>query len=191
MKEELKQIEGIPGIYAVVNLITGKTYIGATHNLYRRTKEHLNRSSNKALRADVILYGKKNFDFKILCLFENTIDQEEINIKEKYFIDYYQNLNTELYNNRDGGAGCLLSDETKEKISLAHIGLKKDDATKEKCGMENRKAVLCVETGEIYVSQTYAAKCLGIPQQKISISCIENCPTPNGCHFVFYDIGDE
>lgn len=61
-----------PGIYAIINTVTGKRYVGATMNRFRdRYNQHrcdlsLGRHANKVMQADWNVYGPKMFQFVIL-----------------------------------------------------------------------------------------------------------------------------
>jgi group I intron endonuclease len=54
------------GVYAFINLINGKRYIGSGINLYRRFLDHIvGRSSNILLQRAFQKYGLNNFEFVI------------------------------------------------------------------------------------------------------------------------------
>lgn len=60
-----------PGIYAIVNRVTGRIYIGQTYRFYDRWRIHqaeLRRGvhCNPALQADWLLYTSEAFEFRIL-----------------------------------------------------------------------------------------------------------------------------
>lgn len=91
--------------------------------------------------------------------------------------------------------GRKLSEETKNKLSLlrknkplsdAHKKLlKENSARKGKPGV-NRKAVVCVDTGDIYESATAAAKAFGKSTSSlISANCLKQCKTAYGFTFEY------
>ncbi len=92
-------------IYKITNLINNKIYIGQTvKTLEQRWKEHLKSAKNndhKHLYQSINYYGKNNFKIEIIDQ-ANSID--ELNSKEKYWINYYKSLDPNIgYNNIDGG----------------------------------------------------------------------------------------
>lgn len=83
------------GIYKWTNLINNKVYIGQSVNITARKAEHikLSRDENyttniaKALRK----YGVENFNFEVV----EECGVEELNTKEKFWIEHYDSLNKE------------------------------------------------------------------------------------------------
>jgi hypothetical protein len=79
------------------------------------------------------------------------------------------------------------SDETKEKLRQAHLGRKDsletiqkkkdamtgDNLAKMKLNQPNRKPIMCVETGQIFISISEASRELGISTKQIR-KCINN-----------------
>jgi hypothetical protein len=56
------------GIYAFINNVNGKKYIGSAKDFYLRLNEHIsNRKSNSALQLAFSKYGLENFSF---CVYE-------------------------------------------------------------------------------------------------------------------------
>ena len=123
------------GIYQIINLINGKTYVGSSVNLKRRVNEYLNplyisrnlkKGNSKILKA-LLKYGYINFEFKILEFIEFETSQsksERRNLllnKEQYYINEIKpeyNINQEAGNN----LGRVYSEEVRRKMSLAKIG---------------------------------------------------------------------
>lgn len=100
------------GIYLITNLKTNKVYVGQAVRLLERWGEHLRagqpelysskneRDSNSYLHRSMNKYGINNFSFKILEL----CSREQLNEKEKYWIEKYQSNNNEKgYNLTNGG----------------------------------------------------------------------------------------
>lgn len=92
------------GIYAFVNNINGKQYIGSAKDLYLRLNEHLRkRKSNKALQSAILKHGIENFSF---CVYEYftyvdklssaklLTDLETIYIKKFNFTNLYNFIKT-------------------------------------------------------------------------------------------------
>lgn len=78
------------GIYKITNNINKHCYIGQSIHIEKRWEEHKNkynwqRESNKLLYLAFQKYGLENFTFEII----EECNQEQLNIKEQYWIDYY------------------------------------------------------------------------------------------------------
>lgn len=73
--------------------------------------------------------------------------------------------------------GIKYSDERREKISVSHKGLP----------AHNRKRVLCVETGVIYVSTYEAAQAVKKSQSSISEAAKGKRKTAGGYHWKYYE----
>lgn len=90
-------------IYKTTNLKNNKIYIG------QDTKNNPNYKGSGLLIARAIKkYGIDNF---IKETIESCTDQEQLNIREKYWINYYNSCNRQIgYNISVGGQGGLLCD---------------------------------------------------------------------------------
>lgn len=105
--EQLKTTKNI--IYAITNLINGKKYIGQTtrtfNQRYKGSGVGAERVSgcetNSHLASALNKYGAKNFKVDII---EVCGCAEELNEKEKYYIKYYETMDsTKGYNYCEGG----------------------------------------------------------------------------------------
>lgn len=108
------------GIYKIINLINNKVYIGQPVNIEKRWYGHKQDlikqyHNNKHLQNAWNKYGENSFKFEVI----EECNEEELNEREIYWIDYYGGCNSEnTYNQRAGGlSGGKLSENTKEKIS--------------------------------------------------------------------------
>lgn len=123
------------GVYQLVNLKNGKTYIGSSNNLYRRIKEYLNplyitrnlKKGNSAILSAILKYGYINFGIKILEIIEFESNQTKTKIKKTILAkeQYFINLIKPEYNiNLIAGSnlGRIYSEEVKLKMSLAKKG---------------------------------------------------------------------
>lgn len=100
------------GIYCIENNLNHKKYIGQAKDIDRRWKEHIKNISNKKrkeynydLYKDIRNQGLNNFSFYII----EECKVEELDEKEKYWINFYQTFPPELgkgYNIAEGGHGA-------------------------------------------------------------------------------------
>lgn len=109
------------GIYCFHNKVNNKRYIGQSVNIERRYRDHLNRCYNNSceysyLHKAINKYGIENFDFSILEICSNI----ELNIKEQYWISYYNSVRPYGYNLTYGGdsPGESFIKYTPEQINL-------------------------------------------------------------------------
>lgn len=77
-------------IYCARNLINDKKYIGqTTRELKRRRNEHIaqaNNGSELAIHQAIKKYGEDSFEW---CIIDQTYNQEDLDEREIYWIDYY------------------------------------------------------------------------------------------------------
>lgn len=117
------------GVYAIINKINGKRYVGSSVDIKKRWRKHKyllknNNHSSSYLQNSWIKYSEKNFEFVILeeCAINKIIE------KEQHFLDLYKSYERNNgYNNRtiaERNVGLFHSEETKKKIGLAGIGNK-------------------------------------------------------------------
>lgn len=129
------------GIYAIVNKVNGKMYIGQSVNITSRWKNHRKTSRNDndkgyhyPLYRAIRKYGLENFDFIIL----EVCSEEELDNKEIYWIDFYDTVNKDKgYNLLGGGgggnAGRTLTQEEVDEIYqlLLETNMKQEDIAAE------------------------------------------------------------
>jgi group I intron endonuclease len=137
-------------IYLTTNLINFKYYVGFD---YYNNPKYL--GSGTAIIAAIKKYGKENFKKEILEEFVFDVDHPELDDislgdwqdRERYWIDFYCSFkNRELgYNLTEGGGGVRgyhHTNEIKQNMSIAHIGLKDTQETIEiKILAQNRPEV--------------------------------------------------
>lgn len=172
-------------IYKITNLINGKIYIGqTTRSVKERWKGHRFHKGCIALNRAINKYGKDNFIIEeIYC----SLEKEDLNKKEQYFIKYFNCLVPEGYNISVGGNAPMLSrkhsKKAKDNISKKLKGISKtfnhcNNISKAKLQnnfMKNRfgelhhlaKKIVC-SNGNIYNSLHEAARKLNLPVQNIS-----------------------
>lgn len=109
-------------IYETTNLINNKKYIGLTN---RKVLDETYLGSGKIILQAINKYGKKNFSVKVLEYVEND---EDLPIRERYFIKKYDAVNSDKYYNISeggqwgdvySGMGETQYKEVSEKISKA------------------------------------------------------------------------
>lgn len=121
------------GIYCIENIVNGKKYIGASKQIQQRFSEHKcnlrkNRHLNNYLQRSWNKYGESSFKFQIvvecsIC----DLDKMEIKLIQEYKAncrDCGYNLVT------GGGAGRIVSEESRRKMSKSHTGLKQTEEHK-------------------------------------------------------------
>ena len=94
------------GIYKITNKTNNKCYIGQSVDIQARWNKHLstyslNSAPNYELYRAMKKYGASQFIFEII----EECRQEELNEKEKYWIEYYDSFNNG-YNMTIGGEAC-------------------------------------------------------------------------------------
>lgn len=123
-------------IYMISNNINGKIYIGKTIDPDKRWRRHRNRAASNDKRYCYYIhralnkYGWRNFTFEVIEQHQNKKDQNEA---EKFWIAYYKFIGAQVYNLTNGGEGCdgrVVSEETRRKISIAHLGMKHSNETR-------------------------------------------------------------
>ena len=166
-------------VYLIINLVNSKRYVGqTTKTVEKRFKEHARHKKSligKAIRK----YGKENFRYGII---KSCATRKELNYWEIYFVAVLKSKTPYGYNRTDGGeggAGCVLSEETIIKRSEAQRGENNGffgkHHTNEFCikrsvlyrGDTPYKNLLC-EMDKRKITYTELARLLGITQSAIS-----------------------
>ena len=93
-------------IYKITNNVNGKSYIGQTIQNYKeRFYQHCaikcsKKVSDMAIHKALRKYGKANFTLEVI----EEVDADNLNEKERYWINYYDSYNNG-YNSTLGGQG--------------------------------------------------------------------------------------
>lgn len=125
-------------IYKITNNVNNKIYIGCTTNVEKRWNKHIKVALSKRKKEKFYIhnaiqkYGVENFSIETLI--EIHSKEQMFSFEKKYIEEYKSNKNDFGYNLTEGGEGAfgrVLSKETKDKISKAHLGIKHSDETKE------------------------------------------------------------
>lgn len=129
--------KSISGIYAIVNKVNGKRYIGSSKDIEVRWKKHINQLNrgihgNSHLQSSWDKYGKDSFDFVVL----EQCDKLDLLIFEQKYLDLRPEYNisfiagkvefTDEVKNKISVAnkGHVMSDEAKSRMSASHKGRK-------------------------------------------------------------------
>lgn len=141
------------GIYKIVNLKSGKFYLGSTKNLKKRKREHFwalkkNEHNNPYLQNSFNKHGEKHFKFKIIEFVE---DKEKLLSVEQRYLDKTDACNRNvgynineiasgggLYGEDNPNYGKPMSEEQKRKISKTLMGHEVSKETRRKMS-KNRK----------------------------------------------------
>ena len=102
------------GIYLIRNKLNGKVYIGQSINIEHRIYDHFTRKDDSPFHSDIQKYGKENFETEIL----EECKIEELNSKERFYIEKYESFGDKGYNlNNGGNSNPVFTEERKQNIS--------------------------------------------------------------------------
>jgi group I intron endonuclease len=132
-----ENLTGVSGVYCAIHRETGKCYVGSSTDMGRRMAQHT-RYAKKGVgchfHRELARLGSDSFDFEVLSRCEkwNLLDTE------KLFITLLGSVGSGGFNlvrdPREGYTGLVFragwshSSETKEKIRLAHLGMRQGSA---------------------------------------------------------------
>lgn len=119
------------GIYAIVNKVNGKRYIGKSVNIELRWVSHISilrrkprcKDCNRHLYNAFQKYGEECFRFEYLEVLENSTE-DVLKEQELFWIEYLKTDEREFgYNLRkDSSTKCFVSEETRQLISENNQG---------------------------------------------------------------------
>jgi len=186
----------------------GKVYIGQTKNIKMRWEANgVRYKKNKEMYSDILKYGWKNIDKKILL----ETDCEDIAYdNEIKYIKLYNATNPKNgYNKSTGGkgpaGGVKMSDENKKALyarlynNKYHLGHKHSNITKQKMSEAKlgkhyspetefpKRGIMCVETNTIYNSLADAERKTKISHTHISQVCNNKRKTSGGYRWKYVD----
>lgn len=122
-------------IYLFTNRINGKHYVGQTNNPKKRYNAHKSESYNKKssgywlpFHCAIRSYGIDNFTFQIIEEIADNENQDFIDDRERYFIEYYKSLvNQNGYNLKLGGQkSSRISLSYAEKLNKSRLFTEKE-----------------------------------------------------------------
>ena len=162
-------------IYKITNIQNNKVYIGQTiRQIQKRFQRHINDALNNILDTHfaraIRQYGAENFTIEVI---DTATDQNELNKKEQYWIQYYDSVN-KGYNETDAiskSGGNTYQSKTKEEMESIKekIRVTKNGANKPIARKIKRINIQTHET-EIFDTIISCAKACGIKNGKTSIT---------------------
>ena len=133
-------------IYIIENDVNSKLYVGQTLDIKKRKRAHFSRGSHSwAVKAALEKYGAGHFDFVLL---EACSSEEELNVREVYWILELNTLAPFGYNLKEGGKSGIPVEETRKKMSLAHKGVPLSSSHRKAIGQGNKGRKISLETKE-------------------------------------------
>lgn len=138
-------------VYIITNLITKRQYVGSKVCYESDPYNDGYMGSSKYLKKDYVIYGKENFDKKIISTEYNN--EADMLIGESFYIHKYKTLEPNGYNRFDPIVRkgfhmneCHHSEKTKQQISISSIGKNKGrkltEEHKKKISENNGKGML-------------------------------------------------
>jgi group I intron endonuclease len=126
------------GIYGIRHIESGKIYIGQSQNIARRIATHKRLKDTSCVHVLYAIrkYGVSSF---VCIVFEVIGNLLLLTEREQYFMDYF-----ESYKPKNGYNICPIAEstrgrkhteETKNKIRIAHLGIKLSEEHKAKIGV--------------------------------------------------------
>lgn len=155
-------------IYAHINKINNKIYIGQTRNYERRCLPSNYKGCQKFYYA-IQKYGWDNFNHIILI---DNLTIDEANLLEEELIKKYNTVE-EGYNLKSGGLNNIYSEESRQKMRAA----------------KEIKPIICIETGIIYKSGREIERQFGYAEANISACCLHKLHSAYGYQWEFYEPG--
>lgn len=187
-------------VYCHECISNGKRYIGMTKDVSTRWGNNGSayiraNSPNSAFAKAIQKYGWDGFVHTVL---ESGLTREQAVEREKYYIALYKtnicrygsDFGYNLTDGGDGGPGCKPTEETRKKKS---DNGKLNPPSKSCIALGNaavRRAVICEETGDVFMSITDASNTYGISQTHLSACCRGRRKSGGGLHWKYADDTD-
>ena len=140
------------GIYAIINCITGKFYIGSAVDLKNRKRQHFkrledDRHSNKYLQNAYNKYwGSVNFEFIVL----EFCNKEDLFKLEQWWFEltkcYNRGIGYNFHKNARSPLGVKHSEASRKNMSEAHKGIKQSDESRHKRSESLKGRIISFET---------------------------------------------
>lgn len=177
-------------IYKITNLVNGKVYIGQTIQeggfdtryyrsgegiervyLFHKYKKDNKKTYNKHLLGSIQKYGFKNFE--VDKVFDIAFSQEELDVKEKCWIKYYDSYRNG-YNKTIGGCGHgggALDEQWRKNISKGCKGKIVHNELKNQISKTMSKKMICLNNFRTFDSLKEGEEIFGISKFYISRCC--------------------
>lgn len=151
-------------VYCITNLINNKKYIGITsRDIKVRFQEHCSHKQTLIYNA-VQKYGKENFIIEIL---EDNILKDEIDKRERFYIEKFNTLIPNGYNLSTGGISNKdLNNETKKRLSKMNMGINNPRCNKYILQIDKNSGEILNKFG----SAREAARYLGNESKNVNIN---------------------
>jgi group I intron endonuclease len=112
------------GIYAIVNTVNNKMYVGSTVSFKKRWSKHRTqlkgaKHQSKYLQSSYKKYGKECFSYEVI---EYVEDKNTLLDREQVWLDFFKPQYNWAKKAYAPTLGKKLSDETRAKMSAARIG---------------------------------------------------------------------
>ena len=114
LTDDLAEVNTNCGIYKLTNKLNGKSYIGQSKQLTNRKYQHLNTNKNHLILKDT---QEINFKNHIIWEILEYCSQELLDAREQYYINKYNTLYPNGYNQQSGGLNKFITCEAyKQKM---------------------------------------------------------------------------
>lgn len=113
-------------IYSIRHSQSGKMYIGKTHDVENRWRQHRKCNDGFVLHHALRKYGLLSFEFDILA----SCNEDEGGDWETYYIQFYNSMVPNGYNLKSGGDGGRHHAISRAKMSASHKGKIVSDVTR-------------------------------------------------------------
>lgn len=114
----------VPVIYKATNTINGKSYIGFAIDLNNRKKEHHKKAKGdyrkEYFHHAIAKHGAEAFHWEVIK--EDATLEDEIRLIEEHQTFWEMGKGYNLTKGGEGKLGYVVSEETKEKLRIAHTG---------------------------------------------------------------------
>ena len=122
----------VSGIYAIINKLNNKVYVGKSIDIKSRWSKHKadlskgSKDANRHLKNAVNKYGIRNFYIEVLEEIDKDEGDEMFKERELFWMDYLNSCNRENgYNlRRDSSTKMIVHDETRELHRISTLGTK-------------------------------------------------------------------
>jgi len=125
------------GIYIIENKISNKFYIGKSKNIYNRIKDHITSLNTKNKNENIHMinawhkYGRGSFYYYVLEYCE--LNDDTLSKLEYYWIITLNAINKGYNMRLDTTTKCILTEETKLKMSNSKLEYYRNPENRKKC----------------------------------------------------------